>query len=343
MNVIIYGAGQFGHYAYWEYVDKANILCFLDKNAALWGTKCRGTNIEIEAPHALEKYPGIPVIIAVAQKDGIVECLKKYGSRQFIVYIPLSNMDSYITDMQIRLNNQLMDELNRERSIILGEFLNADVELGEMPYIAGGSGVLDYAFVMTVIRRFHCKKYLEFGTYIGNSINIAADLCDCCYSITASEKSPHAMKAWCKNRNIPDYTNRLVYKKNIVQYACEDTNTFDFGNTVLDRDIDIYYIDGDHSYEGVMSDTRNVFRHKKERAIVIWHDLKNASYVTALAIYNAIGSQEWKRIYCVDNNMCAIYLPNGMEKGLPIEAFGYTEERKPLYVYDTMLHVRKKD
>lgn len=37
MSVIIYGAGQYGHYAYWEYIDKKEILCCIDRDMSIRG------------------------------------------------------------------------------------------------------------------------------------------------------------------------------------------------------------------------------------------------------------------------------------------------------------------
>lgn len=37
MSIIIYGAGTYGRYAYWEYVDKEEILFFVDRNKSIGG------------------------------------------------------------------------------------------------------------------------------------------------------------------------------------------------------------------------------------------------------------------------------------------------------------------
>lgn len=37
MSVIIYGAGTYGRYAYWEYVDMEEILFFLDRDKSIGG------------------------------------------------------------------------------------------------------------------------------------------------------------------------------------------------------------------------------------------------------------------------------------------------------------------
>lgn len=336
MSVIIYGAGQYGHYAYWEYIDKKEILCCIDRDMSIRGGCLSGTDIVIKGVEDLEQYPHVPVIIAVANKMGIKESLLKYGEREFIDYEPYTMMNAYVRDKQVRLNKVLMKELSA-RSVVLGDFIGKEIELPELSYLLGSSTVLDYAFIATCLKKFHCKSYMEIGSYVGDSVNLAAEYCDICYSLTASEQSPYSMKNWCRYHNMPDYSNRLIYKDNICQYECYNSQEFDYSQ--ITDDIDCYFIDADHSYNGIFKDTKNVFQHRKNDSIVIWHDLKNPNYVAALAIKNAIGD-EFKNVYAVDNNMCAVYIPEKFKGQIPIKPFVYTESDQPLYVYNTKLTIR---
>lgn len=336
MSVIIYGAGTYGKYAYWEYADKEKVLFFVDRDVSIG--RVQGVSLKVESPEILAQYPNVTVVIAVCHNKGIRELLeKKYGERHFIEYKPLPgvNMQDYVLAKQMRMNNLLLEELSR-RSINLGKFIGDEIFLPELSFVHGGSGVLDYAFIVSVLKYFKCKTYLEIGTYIGGSLNIAADYCEKCYSLTASNKSPYSAKEWCKELNIPDFTNRLVYKKNIEQFFCVDSKLFDFSK--LPKDVDCYFIDGDHSYEGIWQDTKNIFEYREPDSIVIWHDLKFTGFLTALAIKQAIG-QEFKNIFAVDNNACAIYIPKKYQGMLPIHRWRYTDETQPLYVYDTRLTV----
>ena len=336
MSIIIYGAGTYGRYAYWEYVDKEEILFFVDRNKSIG--EVQGLPLAVEGPEILEQYPGVPIVIAVCHNQGIRESLEKYGERKFIEYKPLPgiNMQDYVVAKQMRMNNILLQELDK-RAVNLGAFIGDEIFLPELSFIHGGSGVLDYAFIATILKRFHCRTYMEIGSYIGASLNVAAEYCEKCYSLTAAEDSPYHMHECCRNWNIPDFSNRLVYKDNIKQFSCIDSKTFDF--SMLPGDVDCYFIDGDHSYEGVWQDTKNIFAHRKTDSIVIWHDLKYTGYVTALAIKQAIG-KEFANVYAVDNNICAVYIPEKYKEMLPVHAWEYTEEKQPLYVYDTKLVVK---
>ncbi|WP_158078749.1 class I SAM-dependent methyltransferase [Clostridium puniceum] len=181
------------------------------------------------------------------------------------------------------------------------------------------------------------KNYLEIGTYIGESINVISDICDVCYSITAPIDAPYSMKNWCKDANIPDYSERLATSKNIRHYYC-DSKTFDFSS--IDEKIDVYFIDGDHSYYGVYHDTKNIFENKNEDSFVIGHDFKRQGAVfnedVILAVKNVL-KQEFDNVFVTNNNICGIYIPKKYQKDFPLKKLGYSEEREELYTYDTSI------
>ena len=111
--------------------------------------------------------------------------------------------------------------------------------------------------------------------------------------------------------NQPDYTDRLLDFDNIeVHYG--DSKEFDF-KTIKD-DIDLFFIDADHSYTGVYNDTKNVFKFRKKDSFVIWHDFEVMNWqnsgTTAPAVKEALG-EKFKNVYLIDNrsNICGIYIP----------------------------------
>uniref|UniRef100_UPI001958D013 class I SAM-dependent methyltransferase n=1 Tax=Oscillibacter sp. CU971 TaxID=2780102 RepID=UPI001958D013 len=135
---------------------------------------------------------------------------------------------------------------------------------------------------------------------------------------------------------IVDYSGRLAKNPKITQYYA---NSKEFDYSQLPKDIDLFFIDGDHSYEGVYSDTKNIFSIKKDDAIVIWHDVKNASGYfnpdVLYAISEALGEQF--RDFCVtDRNICGIYVPEKM-----IKEFHFLDKQgaddSPLFTYDVSI------
>ena len=94
-------------------------------------------------------------------------------------------------------------------------------------------------------------------------------MCERCHSVTLLPGEKYSMKNWCKTHNIPDYSERLATLPNII-HLYGDSKEFDFSSTK--DEIDIYFIDGDHSYSGVKADTENIFRNRKPDSFVVWHD-----------------------------------------------------------------------
>lgn len=173
-----------------------------------------------------------------------------------------------------------------------------------------------------------------------------ADLCDKCYSLTAEPGSEISMADWCKNADIPDYSDRLAYKNNII-HCYGNSQTFDYSK--IKDPIDLYFIDGDHRFDGVYTDTVNVFRHRSENSIVIWHDFKKAvpgqGYNDIIpAVYEAIGADEFQNVFCVDTNMCGIYLPEPYKKDFDLHSMRYQKgERERLYTFHITLETGYQD
>ena len=239
-------------------------------------------------------------------------------------------------DLETMLPNETQAELDR-RTINLGAWLLQQhrLSLKELTFIPGGSGVLDYMFLKQIALISKCKEYMEIGTYIGESINIITDCCEKLYSVTLPKES---VKSYFINSKNPDYMERLSNNKKITHYYM-DSKLFDYSKHA--DTIDLYFIDGDHSYMGVYRDTRNIFRVKKEDAIVIWHDFKlgqneyRAEVISA--VYDVLG-KDFENVYVTDNNMCGIYIPRKR-----IEEFNFLiyqreyQENAPLYTYNVNL------
>ena len=324
-QVIIYGAGNTARFAYDFLSQSYDILCFIDgKNSEKWGTVICGK--EVCSPEMLDKHRNTTVVIASIYADEIINEIKKYH---------LSRVYKYNCNLTPCYAEEISD-LKTKRTINLGAFFhshNGKATCKELTFMPGGSGVLDYMFIKKVAELFHCKEYLEIGTYIGESINILTDCCDRLYSITAPLDSEFSMSSFCKWNGVTDYSGRLAKNPKITQYYA-DSKTFDYSQ--LSREIDLFFIDGDHSYDGVYSDTKNIFSIKKPNAIVIWHDAKTSHGVfnseVIHAVRDALGD-DFKNFYVTDRNMCAIYLPEELKSGFSL-LVGANHTDEPLFTYD---------
>ncbi len=245
-------------------------------------------------------------------------------------------MEIFQIGMMPVLSGGIEEALDR-RTIDLGNFLftQAAICCKELTFIPGGSGILDFVFLKQIAILYGCREYLEIGTYIGESINVLTECCEKLYSVTAPLGSSYSMKEWCKEAGLPDYSERLTYNKKIVHYFT-DSKQFDFANHA--DTVDLYFIDGDHSYAGVYCDTKNIFDHKKEDAIVVWHDFKNGNQYNVdvvKAVSDVLGN-EFENVYVTDNNMCGIYIPKCRKFEFSLHRRRY-EENAILYTYDVEL------
>lgn len=69
----------------------------------------------------------------------------------------------------------------------------------------------------------------------------------------------------------------------------------------------------DHSYEGVLNDSKKVFSlRKNEKSIIVWHDYGSSTeivrHTTLKAILDGIPKDKHHNLYHVSNTMCAIYI-----------------------------------
>jgi len=92
-----------------------------------------------------------------------------------------------------------------------------------------------------------------------------------------------------------------------------DTRHFDFEQ--ITSPIDVVFIDGNHAYEGIKSDTDNVQKLIDfDNSIVIWHDFRTGArrhyrHETVQAVFDSIPSHYHDRLYYIDLTMCGAYIP----------------------------------
>lgn len=334
-KIVIYGCGRVGKVAYELLKETYEIVFFVDRNACM--EECHYQGIPVKDPKELLEHKELKIVIAVMNRfqEEILGDLSKLGIDNQNIYLFNSNVE------RIWLGTQELERQLDERTIDLGEFFarqNFELKCKELTFITGGSQTLDYMFLKVVATVSGAKEYLEVGTYIGESINVLTDCCDKLYSVTAAPGTEYSMRNWCKCNRLPDYSERLTYNEKIVHYY-GDSKCFDFSKHA--QTVDLYFVDGDHSYEGVLCDTKNIFKNKKRDAIVVWHDFKIArnqyNMEVVKAVKDALG-EEFKNVYVTNNNICGIYIPpeRSEEFGFLLRTRQY-EENVPLYIYDIRL------
>ena len=192
-------------------------------------------------------------------------------------------------------------------------FPEFDGKLETVAFLDGGSLITDLLLIKNACKTFVTCKYFEIGTWRGESIinlvDVAEDLNTLDLDINDFEKY-HFSEDYAKAHSY------FIKENSKIKQHLGDSTKFDFAK--LNKKFDVIFIDGNHHFDFVVSDTKNIFTHLvHENSIVIWHDYAYSPERIRFEILNAIlkGTPEelHQNIYHVENTMCAIYIPKNFE------------------------------
>lgn len=324
-NVVLFGASRLGQAAYVMLKDQDNIQFFCDNDPNKWGKKVEGTDRTIISPNQLGEIENLKIIITSSYAEEISNQLRTMGFTNFEVFTITISYNSQ-DDLE-------MNELN------LGRFLNElneEIDFGDLTYVTGGSSLLDYVFLKSIMVKFGLETYLEIGTFMGESIAAISDVAKVCYSISLPDQDLAPFFKEIHKRNFSRYFSYV--KDNIVHFQ-QDSKLFNFDQ--LAEQVDLVFIDGDHSYEGILIDTQNIFNFiDPKHTIVVWHDFKDNRkkfrMTTVNAVLDGVPKKYHQRIFAVDNNMCGVYLP---EKYMSV--FSFESQSDELFSYQTIVFPKR--
>ncbi len=193
---------------------------------------------------------------------------------------------------------------------MLDLFPNLNEEINCYSFLKSTSLITDLILLKSLARRFDNCAYLEIGSWRGESISNVRDVTNDCTSLTLSAEEMKDLKFGDDVINIHG-----VFSNHIKDITKIEKNSFTFDFTKLNKKFDLSFVDGDHSYEGVLNDSQKVYQLRKdETSIIVWHDYgfntEDVRYATLKAILDGIPKEKHGNLFHVSNTMCAIYIEN---------------------------------
>lgn len=179
--------------------------------------------------------------------------------------------------------------------------------IDKFAFLGGGSLPTDILLLRSLAISINECKYFEIGTWRGESVINVSDVTKECYTLNLSKEEILSLGLSEKYADLHGFFSKK--DKNII-HLTGNSATYDFAG--LNKKFDLVFIDGDHHFDMVKSDTENVFKHLiHDESIVVWHDYayspEQVRAEVMAGIYEGVPSNQRKHLYHVGNTMCAIY------------------------------------
>ncbi len=185
-------------------------------------------------------------------------------------------------------------------------------------YLDGTSRLTDFALLRAIARRFPQGRYIEFGSWRGESLANVAPLVKEAIAMSFSAED-------MRRSGASDAAVRAshMFSKQLPNLTRIEHNTQTYDFTALKGTCDMVFVDADHHFQGVTIDTRSAFSLlKDDKSIIVWHDYgkdyETVNWEVLRGILDGAPSAvHRKRLYHVSNTLCAIYIPEVNPAGYP--------------------------
>lgn len=173
-------------------------------------------------------------------------------------------------------------------------------------FLDGSSTPTDLALLRQLASDIPQCKYFEIGTWRGESVSNVSAVSEVCYSLNLPENE------LIKQISSKDYVDsHRFFSRDLknVKHLSGDSRSYNYQD--LNMKFDLIFIDGDHHYETMVRDTRNILKFLcHNESIVVWHDYtftpESIRYESMAAILDACPVHLHPYLFHVRNTNCAL-------------------------------------
>ena len=148
----------------------------------------------------------------------------------------------------------------------------AETSLPNYLFLDGGSLITDLLLLKSLAKATPNCEYFEIGTWRGESCTTVADHTEKCFTFNLPLEF---IKSLGHDQVYLDQLELLSKKDDRITPI--NGNSLDFDFSSLDIQPNLVFIDGDHHYEAVKSDSKKIFDWiNPDEATIVWHDYGNS-------------------------------------------------------------------
>ena len=129
-----------------------------------------------------------------------------------------------------------------------------NLEVSNYTFLDGTSMVSDLALLKGLSKKIKNCDYFEIGSWRGESILNVAEYAASCTSLSLSKEEMKQMKLVNGFMEMDGYFIKDLPNLTMIRH---NSQTFDFKK--LNKKFDLIFVDGDHTFDAVVNDTKNVF------------------------------------------------------------------------------------
>lgn len=188
-----------------------------------------------------------------------------------------------------------------------------DEEITSYTYLDGTSRPIDIALLTALCKQYPDCHYLEIGSWRGESL---ANVARVAKTVTSLSLSAEEMRTFGASDR--EMALARLFSKGLANVRHVEANSLTFDFSSLGEKYDVIFVDGDHTYAGVKSDTENAFKLlRNDRSVIVWHDCGDSFEVqrneVVAGVLDGAPPEARKHIYRVANTLCGIYTRQPMK------------------------------